>query len=111
MLWINPIHSPDLPITHWMRRLFKIKREKSPKPPQQPILPGKPVDITAGPPDFRTELDDNSDGGRSLSCQILEADSPDPAVLPDEGGKIGSRILFRGGMDASQQLPASGAQS
>ena len=111
MLWINPIRSPDLPITRWVRRLFKIKREKSPMPPQQPILPGKPVDITAMPPDFRTELDDSYDGGRSFSCQILEADSPDPAILPDEGGKIGPRILFRDGMDVNQQLPASGAQS
>ena len=33
VLWIHPIHSLDLPIMHWMRRLFKIKREKSPKPP------------------------------------------------------------------------------
>ena len=63
------------------------------------------------PPDFRTELDDNSDGGRRLSCQVLEADFPDPAILPDEGGKIGPRILFQDGMDADQQLPASGAQS
>ena len=94
-----------------MRRLSKIKREELPKLPQQPILPGKPVDITAVPPDFRTELDDNADGGRSLSCQILGADSPDPAMLLDEGGRIGPRILFQDGMDANQQLPASGAQS
>ena len=108
---INPIHSPDLPITYRMRRLSKIKREESPKPPQQPILPEKPVDITTGPPDLRTELDDNSDDGRSLSCQTLEAGSPDPAILPDEGGVVGPRILFQNGMDANQQLPASGAQS
>ena len=83
-----------------MKRLLeKIKREKSPKPPPQPTLPGKPVDTAAGPPDFRTELDDNSDDGRSLSSQVLEADSPDTAILPDEGGRIGPRILFQGGMD------------
>ena len=93
-----------------MRRLFKIKREKSPKPPQQPTLPGKSVDIAAGPPDFRTELDGNSDCGRSLSSQVPEVNSPNPAILQDEGGVMGPRILFQDGMDANQQLPASGAQ-
>ena len=101
--------SPDLPITQ-MRRFFKIKREKSPKPPHQPTLSGKPVDIAAGPPDFRTDLDDNSDGGWSLSSQVPEVDSPDPAILPDKGGRMGPRIPFQDGMDANQQLPASGAQ-
>ena len=93
-----------------MRRLFKIKREKSPKPPQQPTLLGKSVDIAAGPPDSRTELDGNSDCGRSLSSQVPEVDSPDPTILPDEGGGMGPRILFQDGTDANQQLPASGAQ-
>ena len=74
-----------------MKRLLKkIQREKSPKPLQQPILPGKPVDIAAGPPD--------------------EVDYPDTMILPDEGGKISPRILFQDGMDANQQIPASGAQ-
>ena len=95
-----------------MRSLFKkIKRGKSPKPPQQPTLPGKPVDIAAGPPDFRTELDSNSDCGRRLSSQVPEVDSPDPTILPDEGGGMGPRILFQDGTDANQQLPASGAQT
>ena len=99
-------HSPDLPMKRFLK---KIKREKSPKPPQHPTLPVKPVDIGAGPPDFRTELDDNSDGGRSPS-RVLEVDSPDVAIPPDEGGRIGPRILFQDGMDANQQLRASGAQ-
>ena len=94
-----------------MKHLFKkLKRGKSPKPPQQPILPGKPVDIAAGPPDFRTELDDNSDGERSLSSQVPEVDSPDKAILLDEGGRTGPRISPQDGMDANQQLPASGAR-
>ena len=101
--------TPHPPVTQ-MRRLFKIKREKPPKPPQQPTLPGKPVYLATGPPDFRTELDGNSDCGRSHSSQVLEVDSPDPALLPDEGGGMGPRILFQDGMDANQQLPASGAQ-
>ena len=104
-----PDTPPDLPITQ-MRRFFKIKREKLPETPHQPILPGKPVDIAAGPPDFRTELDDNSDEEWSLSSRVPEVDSPDPALLPDEGGRIGPRILFQDGMDANQQLPASGAK-
>ena len=95
-----------------MRRLLeKIKRKNSPKPPQQRTLPGKPVDIAAGPPDFRTELDDNSDGGPSLSSQVPDVDSPDKAIVPDEGGRIGPRISPQHGMDANQQLPASGAQT
>ena len=103
--------SPDLPITQMRRLLEKIKRKNSPKPRQQPALPGKPVDIAVGPADFRTELDDNSDGGRSLSSQVPDVDSPDKAILPDEGGRIGPRISPQDGMDANQQLPASGAQT
>ena len=95
-----------------MKRLLeKIKREKSPKPPPQPPLPGKPVDIAAGPPDFRTELDENSHCGRSLSSQVLEVDYSDPAILPDEGGGTSPRIIFQDGTDANQQLPASGTQT
>ena len=93
-----------------MKHLFKkIKHGKSPKPPQQPTLPGKPVD--AGPPDFRTALDDNSDGGRRLTSQVPDVDSPDTAILPDEGGRIGPRIPLQDGVGANQQLPASGAQT
>ena len=88
-----------------MRHLFKIKREKSPKPPQQPILSGELADV--GPPDCRTTLNDNSEGGRSLSnSQVLEGDSPDTAILQD-GGSSGPQILFQDGMDANQQLPTS----
>ena len=103
--------SPDLPITQMRRLLEKIKRKNSPKPPQQRTLPGKPVDIAAGPADSRTELDDNSNGGRRLSSQVPEVDSPDKAIPPDEGGRIGPRISPQDGMDANQQLPASGAQT
>ena len=103
--------SLDLPITQ-MRHLFKkIKRGKSPKPPQQPTLPGEPANIAAGPSDFRTEMDDNSDGRRSLSSRVLDVDSPDPAILPDEGGGTSPRIIFQDGTDANQQLPASGTQT
>ena len=101
----------DLPITVMRRLLEKIKREKSPKPPQQPTLQGKPVGVAAGPPDFRKELDDNPAGGRNHSSQVPEVDSPDPAMPQDEGGKIGPRILVQDGVDANQQLPASGAQT
>ena len=101
--------SPDLSITPMRSPFKKIKREKSPKPPQQPTTPGTPVDIAVGPPDFRTELEDNSDGGRRLPSQIPEVDSPDPTILPNEGGRVGPRIIFQDGMDANQQLPAPGA--
>ena len=39
-----------------MKHLLKIKRKKSPEPPQQPIS-GRPADNAAGPPTFHAELD------------------------------------------------------
>ena len=102
-----------------MKHLFKkIKRKKSPKPPRQPIPPEKPADIAAGPPaDLPgTELDATvatipGGGGRNFSDKDLEADYTDLTVLPDEGGRGGSRVLFQDETDAGQELPASGAST
>ena len=52
------------PQTTPMKHLSKIKRKKSPEPSQQTIS-GAPVDITAGPPAFQTELDGILDGRQS----------------------------------------------
>jgi hypothetical protein len=38
-----------------MKRLLKIKRNKSPESPQQLISSGKPGDIAAEPPDFQVD--------------------------------------------------------
>ena len=94
-----------------MRRLFKIKREKSPKPPRQPIPPPKPVDIAARPPGSRTELDVIPEGGRNLSPEDVETDRTDPAMLPDEGGREGPQVLIQDGTDGVQELLALGAST
>ena len=94
-----------------MRRLFKIKREKSPKPPHQPIPPAKPIDIVARPPGSRTELDVIPDGGQNLSSEGLETDRTDPAVRPDEGGREGPQVLIQDETDGVQELLALGAST
>ena len=95
-----------------MIRFFtKIKRKKSPQPPQQPIPPAKPADIVAGPPDSQEELDVIPDEGRNLSNEGLEADSTDPTVQLDEGEKEGSQVLIQDGTGGVRELPASGAST
>ena len=99
-----------------MKHLFKkIKRKKSPKPPRQPIPPEKPADIVAGPPADLPGAEPDAtipgDGGRNVSNNDLETDYTDLTVLPDEGGRGGSRVLFQDETDAGQELPASGAST
>jgi hypothetical protein len=92
-----------------MKRLFtKIKRTKSPKPPQQPTPLAKPADLAAGPPDSREELDD---GGRIPSNEGLVSGRTDPMVPLDEGGMDGSQVLIQEGTDEVQEIPASGAST
>ena len=66
-----------------MKRLFKINRKKSPKPPNQPIPPEKPADIAPGPRDLRAEPDVTSpgDGGQNVSDDDLEVDHTDQSCL------------------------------
>ena len=103
---------PSYPSITTMKSFFKINRKKSPKPPPQPIPPEKPADIAAsGPPDLRAELDVTipGDGGQNVSDKDLEADHTVLTVPPNEGGRVGSRVLLRDRMDGDQELPASGA--
>ena len=53
------------PATLMKHLIKKIKREKSTKPPLQPIPPGKPAGILAGSPGFQAELDAGPEGGCS----------------------------------------------
>ena len=95
-----------------MKRILKTIRKKTPKPPQQSIPPEERAGIAAGPPNLREELDVRvipSDGGRSVSDEDLEADRTDLSVPPNEGGRIGPRAPFQGGMDGDH--PASGAST
>ena len=94
-----------------MKRLFKIKRNESPKPPQKPIRLDKPADIAAGPPDNQAEADAGPDGGQNLSYESPGADRTDLTVPPDERGKVGPRMVFQDGMVGNQELPASGAST
>ena len=103
---------PSYPSITTMKRFFKINRKKSPKPPPQPIPPERPADIAAsGPPDLRAELDVTipGDGGQNVSDKDLEADHTDLTVPPNEGERVGSRVLFRDRVDGGQELPALGA--
>ena len=49
-----------------MKHFLKIKRKKSPEPPQQSVSSDGPVDIVAGTPAFQTELDGVFDGRQSF---------------------------------------------
>ena len=89
-----------------MKRFFKMKRNKSPKPPQQPISPERPADTVAGPPDFR-EVDVTPDVERDSP----EADRTDLVVPQNEGEGVGSRVVFQDRTDGDEELPASGAST
>ena len=49
-----------------MKHLLKIKRKKSPEPPQQSVSSGRPSDIAAGLPASQTELDGILNGRQSF---------------------------------------------
>ena len=97
-----------------MKRFFKIKHKKSPKPPLQPIPSENHADIAAGPSDLPgAELDVTvpGDGGRSISDNDLEADHTDLTVPPNEGEMEGPQVPFQYEADVGQDLPASGAST
>ena len=75
--------------------------------------PEKPANVAAGSPGLRAELDVTipGDGGRNVSDNDPEADRTDLTVPPNEGGTIGTRVLFQDGMDGGQELHASGAST
>jgi hypothetical protein len=99
------------PSTATMKHLFaKIKRKKSPKPPQQTTPTAKPADVAAGLPNSRAELDVIPDGGRNLSYEGPEADRTDPMVLLDEGGE-GSKILAQDETDGVRELHTFGTST
>ena len=96
-----------------MKRFFKIKRKKSPKPSRQPIPPETPAGIAAGPPNLRAEPNVTipSDGGQNASDNDQETDHTDLTVPSNERGTIHSRGLFQDGVDGNQELPPSGAST
>ena len=95
-----------------MKRFFKIKHKKSPKPPLQPIPSENHANIAAGPSDPPgAELDVTipGDGGRNVSDNDLEADRTDLTVPPNEGEMEGPRVPFQDEADVGQEPPASEA--
>ena len=99
---------PSYPSTTTMKRFFKIKRKKSPKPPLQPTPPEKPADIVAGPSSLPAEQDVIPDGERNLSDGGPEVDHTYLEVLPNEQGRMDPRVSFQDGVDVGQELPTSG---
>ena len=97
-------------VTPMMHRL-KGKRKKSPEPPRQSDPFGRPANVTVGSPALQTKPHVIPDGTHNLPCRDLEVDQPDLTTPPDEGGRAGPRIMFQDGMDADQELPASGAST
>ena len=91
-----------------MKRFFKIKRKKSPKPPLQPTPPEKPADIVAGPSSLLAEQDVIPDGERNLSDGGPEVDHTYLEVPPNEQGRMDPRVSFQDGVDVGQELPTSG---
>ena len=94
-----------------MRHLLKGKRKKSPEPPRQSDPFGRPVGIAVGSPALRAEPHVILDGAHNIPCWDLGVDQPDLTIPPDEGGGAGPPIMFQDGIDADQELPASGAST
>ena len=103
-LWVHHINGPFSPTTV-MKKLLKIRRKKSPQPPQNPISPENPVDVTAGKSGFQTGLSALSEGESSpyQDCRGC----PDWTIGRDEGGGVASRMVPPDGMDEDQEHPAS----
>ena len=94
-----------------MKRLFKLKRKKSPKSPRRHNASAEPADIAARLPDLRAEPDVIPDGGRNLSYEGPEADRTDLMVPLDEREREGSQVLVQDGLDGVRELHASGASA
>ena len=105
---VTPDREQILSFVKPMKRLFKTKREESPKPARQPIRSQEPAEIAAGPPNVPAEVDDTPDGGQNRSYEGLQADHADLPVPEDEEGEMGSRMVVQDTTDGDQELPASG---
>ena len=68
-----------------MKRFFQTlgkKHKKAPKPPQQPISPGKSSNVAAGSPGSRADQEDDISG--TSNCYSV-VDPPDPTAKTDNG--------------------------
>ena len=90
-----------------MKRFFKIKRKESPRPPQLPISPGNPANITAGSSGFSAQSDASLEGAQSLTRIARKIASSDCQL--DKGGGTNTQIDYQERADEDQGLPASQA--
>ena len=78
-----------------MNRLFGKKSKKSLKSSQGHTPPGIPINVAAGPPGFRADLDIGPAGEQDRPHLGLRADRPDLTVALDERDTRGSRVVFQ----------------
>ena len=86
---------------HTMNRLFDKKSKDSRKSSRGLISLGIPTNVAIGPLGFRAELDIGQ-GERCRPYRDLEADGPDPTVVPDEKDTRASRIVFQANKDGDR---------
>jgi len=87
-----------------VKRLLGKKHKKSPKHSQKHIHPGVPTNTAAGPSGLQEELDIAPKGEKIVPIRIWTW--TDSTVAPDEESGGGSRIVFQGKTNESQEPPA-----
>ena len=92
-----------------MKRFWKRKHKKTPKPPPQPISPGNSPVVAPGPSEIRARLGAGSEGECGGYRPFI--DFPDLTVTLDERSDIGPGIAFQVGKDEDQELSASEAST
>ena len=92
---------------HTMNRLFDKKSKDSRKSSQRLVSLGIPTNVAIVPLGFRAELDIGPKGERCRPYRDLEADGPDPTVVPDEKDTRASRIVFQESKNEDQGLTAT----
>ena len=92
---------------HTMNRLFDKKSKDSRKSSQMPVSLRIPTNIAMGPLGFRAEMDTGPKSERNRPYRDLEADGPDPTVVPDEKETRALRIAFQENKNEERRLPAA----
>jgi len=88
-----------------MDRLLSKKSKKSPKYSQRDIFPGILTNTAVGPLGFQVELDIAPRGERNHFYRDPDANWTDSTMAPDEENGGGSRIVFQGKTNESQEPP------
>ena len=91
-----------------MKRLFKLKRKKSSKPPQQSISPGAPSDIATGSGSFQPAFAAVPEGVLSCSSGDPEPGYSDLTAAPDIAGDNDSPEGVEDKVNEDQGFPPLG---